>query len=103
MICPGFESVKMRISLMLACIELQKCRNSGYLLQIDSANLFFIALSRDCTGSGHIRYKYGPFLGPYCRQGPDNCVLLSCVVLTTVFSMKQLSNSEFSFKILVVT
>ena len=47
MIYPDFESVKMRISLMLACIELQKCRNSGYLLLIDPANLFFIALSAE--------------------------------------------------------
>ena len=47
MICPNFGSVKMRISLKLACIELQKCRNSGYLLQIDSANPFFIARSAE--------------------------------------------------------
>ena len=47
MIYLDFGSVKMRMSLMLACIELQKCRNSGYLLLIDSANPFFIALSAE--------------------------------------------------------
>ena len=47
MICSDFGSVKVRISLMLASIELQKCRNSRYLLQIDSANPFFIALSAE--------------------------------------------------------
>ena len=47
MMFPDFRSVQMRITLMLACIELQKCRNSGYLLQIDSANLFFISRSAE--------------------------------------------------------
>ena len=104
MICPDFGSVKMRIVLMLACIELQKCRNSGYLLQIDSANPFFIALPAEIVWAiGIIDSNMDFFLkSTFCRQGPDNWVLLSCVVLTTVFSMKQLSNSELSFKILVV-
>ena len=104
MICPDFGSVKMRISLMLACIELQKCRNSGYLLQIVSANPFFIALSAEIVWAmGIFDSNMDLFLkSRYCRQGPDNWLLLSCVVLTTVFSMKQLSNSELSFKILVV-
>ena len=99
MICPDFGSVKMRISMMLACIEIQKCRNSGYLLQVDSANPFFIALSAEIVWAiGIFDSNMDLFWkSTYCRQGPDNWVLLSCVVMTTVFSMKQLSNSKLSF------